>query len=131
MNDPLGYDVDEEIIKDGSILQDFKKSHYWPVVKELMESEIRACFRGFVSQVKMGQDKEGNPIEVSLSEDDLKEMRASAMGVMRVFEMIDGKISDMEIWIAQQQKESEKDIVKVDELFTHHRNRMNNQQELV
>lgn len=124
MKDPLGYDVDEEIIKTGSILQDFKKSHYWPVIKELMESEVRACFRGFVSQVKMGHDKEGNPIELPLSDDDMKELRSGAMGVMRVMEMIDGKISDMDVWLAQQQRESEKDVDKVQEIFSHHRNRL-------
>jgi hypothetical protein len=117
MDDPLDYDIKEKIIKDGSILQEFKNSHYWPVVKDLLESEIRACFRGFVSSTKSVDGK-----EVPITEDELAEFRNRALGVKAVLEMIDGKISDMQVWIAQQQKESEKDELKVDEIFSYHRN---------
>jgi hypothetical protein len=110
MKDPLDYDFGETIIKDGSILAEFKETHYWPVVKDLIESEIRVCFRSFLS------DDE--------SEESRKEFRSRAMGAKAILELIDGKISDMEVWVAQQQEKNKDDVNQVNELFNHHRSRM-------
>lgn len=121
MDDPLGYSIEEEIIKQGAELQDFKNSRHWSPLKELMESEVRACFRLFLSRTKTIKDKDGNTLEIPVSEEDLMALRNRAMGVMDVLEMIDGKINDMDVWIARQQKESEKDVQKVKEIFDFNR----------
>lgn len=124
MEEPnIPYTIEESIIKDGSILSEMKDTHYWPVLKDLIESEIRACFRAFLQETDAKMDADGQMREVAMTDDDLKAYRARAMGAKNILEMIDGKIADMEVWVATQQKESEKDQQKVQEIFAHHRSR--------
>ena len=124
MNDPLDYDISEQIIKEGAILADFKTSNYHKPIKNLIESEIRSCFRAFLSKTDMKMDKNGEMVESVLSQEDLNAYRARAMGALSILEMIDGKINDMQVWVAKQQEESEKDVERTQELFSHHRSRM-------
>ena len=106
MLNPEDYQPDEKVIKDGQMLLKFRESPFYNEVKELIDSEIRVQLRILISN--------------DATMDELKMANAKASSLRTFLEMVDGKINDMEVWLAQQQQKSEQDMREIDEMVAFH-----------